>query len=431
VKRISVLVLVALVVAGCGWLRPRPGLGPMLGVHVGPPGVHGVRPVDVTAGDLPGGTAATVTVWQDHPGGRPLATGTALPFHFDLDVSTLGPGLHALYVSSQISRHDSRRGLAIVDTRMRLNQMQALGTHNSYHTYPAPGIAGIEALDYFEDPLDVQLQSQGVRQFELDVHVNVAPAGTFSVLHIEGVDEGTTCKAFVDCLNTIKAWSDAHPRHAPIGVQLEIKNADFPIANLPYRPWTAPDFDTLDSTIRSVFTGHRLFTPDDLRHDHASLPEAIAQDGWPTIDSVRGKVMFVMDNSGTFRDWYRANGHDVLQGRVIFTNADPGASDAAFIKTNDPKGQFADIQSLVAQGYITRTRADADTVEARANDVTSRDMAFASGSTWVSSDFVVPGRAQALFGSPYVVQIPGGTPARCNPINTPTWCTSRMIESLP
>ena len=56
---------------------------------------------------------------------------------------------------------------------------------------------------------------------------------------------------------------------------------------------------------------------------------------------------------------------------------------------------------------------------------------FASGSTWVSSDFVVPGRAQTLFGSPYVVQIPGGTLARCNPINAPTWCTSAMVESLP
>ena len=46
---------------------------------------------------------------------------------------------------------------------------------------------------------------------------------------------------------------------------------------------------------------------------HATLPEAIAQDGWPTIDSVRGQVMFVMDNSGTFRDWYRT-GHDALAG---------------------------------------------------------------------------------------------------------------------
>jgi hypothetical protein len=308
--------------------------------------------------------------------------------------------------------------------------MQALGTHNSYHTYPLPPLDGVDQLRYFEDPLDVQLQSQGVRQFELDVHVNIAPAGTFSVVHIEGVDEGTTCKAFVDCLHTIKAWSDAHPGHVPIGVQLEIKNADIALPNLPYRPWVASDFDTLDSTIRSVFNRHGLLTPDDLRGRHATLPEAIAADGWPTIAATRGKVMFVMDNSGTFRDWYRT-GHDALQGRVIFTNADPGDADAAFIKRNDPKGSFTDIQSLIAQGYITRTRADGDTVEARANDTTVRDAAIASGSTWVSSDFVVPGRAFAIFGTPYLVQIPGGTPARCNPINTPTWCTSPMIESLP
>ena len=214
-----------------------------------------------------------------------------------------------------------------------------MGTHNSYHEYPQPPIDGIEQLQYFEDPLDVQLQSQGVRQFELDVHVNIAPAGTFSVLHIEGVDENTTCKAFVDCLNTIKAWSDAHPRHIPIGIQLELKNADLALPNLPYRPWVASDLDTLDATIRSVFTGNRLFAPDDLRHDRATLPQAIAQDGWPTLDATRGKVMFVMDNSGTFRDWYRT-GHDALQGRVIFTNADPGDADAAFIKTQRPEGRL-------------------------------------------------------------------------------------------
>jgi hypothetical protein len=358
-----------------------------------------------------------------------LATGTTLPLHFDLDVSALGPGLHALYVSSRISRHESRHGLSFVDTRMRVNQMQALGTHNSYHEYPKPPIDGIQQLQYFEDPLDVQLQSQGVRQFELDVHVNIDPAGTFSVLHIQGVDENTTCKAFVDCLNTIKTWSVAHPRHAPIAIQLELKNADLALPNLPYRPWVASDLDTLDGTIRSVFDGRHLFTPDDLRDHEATLPQAIARDGWPTIDATRGQVMFLMDNSGTFRDWYRA-GHDALQGRVIFTNADPGDADAAFIKRNDPKGSLADIQSLVAQGYVVRTRADADTVEARANDTSARDASFVGGATWVSSDFVVPGRAQTLFGSPYFVQIPGGTPARCNPINTPTWCTSSMIESL-
>ena len=234
----------------------------------------------------------------------------------------------------------------------------------------------------------------------------------------------------MDCLNTIKTWSDAHSQHIPIGIQLELKNADIALPNLPYRPWVAADLDTLDATIRSVFGANDLLTPDDLRGTHATLPEAIATSGWPTLDASRGKAIFVMDNSGTFRTWYRT-GHDALQDRVIFTNADPGAADAAFIKRNNPTGDFNDIQSLIAQGYITRTRSDADTVEARANNTVPRDAAFASGSTWVSSDFVVPGRSLAIFGTPYLVAVPGGTPARCNPINAPSWCTSNLIESLP
>ena len=170
-----------------------------------------------------------------------------------------------------------------------------------------------------------------------------------------------------------------------------------------------------------------MFTPDDLRGSRATLPEAIAKDGWPELDAVRGQVMFLMDNGGTLRNWYR-DGRPGLSGRVIFTNAVPGDDDAAFIKRNDAIGDFADIQSLVAQGYVVRTRTDSDTVQARTNDTTTRDAAITSGAQWVSSDFVVPGRA---FGTPYVVAVPGGTPARCNPINSPSWCTSGLIEALP
>jgi Phosphoinositide phospholipase C, Ca2+-dependent len=429
VKRISVLVLVALVATGCNFLKPREGFGPILQVRIAPPGAQGSRAVDIVAADLPAGTPAATTVRLDNKKGQLLATGATLPMHFTFDAGAAGPGAHFLFVEARLNT-EKRRGIGGIDTSLRVNQLQALGTHNSYHEYPLPPIDGIQQLQYFEDPLDVQLQSQGVRQFELDVHVNIAPAGTFSVLHIEGVDENTTCKAFLDCLNTIKTWSDAHPQHIPIGIQLELKNADLALPDLPYRPWVASDLDTLDASIRSVFGENRMLTPDDVRGNHTTLPQAIAEDGWPTINATRGQVMFVMDNSGTFRDWYRT-GHDALQGRVIFTNADPGDADAAFIKTNDTVGQFSDIQALVAQGYITRTRADADTFEARANDTTARDDAFASGSTWVSSDFVVPGRAMDIFGSPYFVQIPGGTPARCNPINAPSWCTSSMIEALP
>ena len=427
VKRITVVVLLALIGAGCHWLDPRPGFGPALQVRVGPPGAGGARAVDVIAADLPDGTAAVTSVRLDTKHGPLVATGSTLPLHFTFDVSQAGPGPHIFFVRTRISSSEWRRGLAVFSGGIRLNQMQALGTHNSYHTYPKPGLDAIESLQYFEDPLDVQLQDQGVRQFELDVNVTNDGSDSFAVVHVQGIDEGTTCRAFLDCLTTIRTWSQAHPQHAPIAILLELKDNDFALANLPFSNWVAPDLDRLDTAIRSVFGENEMFTPDDLRGGHATLPEAIATDGWPEINAVRGQVMFMMDNGAPFRGWYR-DGHPALSGRAIFTNANPGDDDAAFVKRNDAKGSFADIQSLIAQGYVIRTRTDSDTVEARVNDTSVRDAAFAGGATWVSSDFVVPGRA---FGTPYVVAIPGGTPARCNPINAPSWCTSNLIEALP
>jgi len=428
-RKIALVVLLAMLGAGCALLPPSRGNGPGIDaglvITVGPPQAAGARVVEVRAPRAPEGPA-TVKVWVDGSHGAPVATGSALPFRFTLDVGALGAGDHVLSARADTGHGRDLLGVRFVDDALRVNQLQALGTHNSYHTYPKPPYDAVEALQYFEDPLDVQLESEGVRQFELDVNTANDGSGRLEVFHIPVIDEGTTCRAFTDCLRTIKAWSDAHPQHAVIGIQLELEANEFNLP-APFGPWHAADYDRLDAAIRSVFSEHELLTPDDLRGDHATLPEAIAQDGWPTIDSTRGQVMFVMDNGGQYRSDYLA-GHPALAGRVLFTNANPGDPDAAFIKRNDPKGSFADIQSLIGQGYITRTRADADTVEARTNDTSSRDAAFASGSTWVSSDFVVPGRA---FGTPYVVQVPGGTPDRCNPINAPTWCTSPMIESLP
>lgn len=422
-KRAVLVVVVVLVAAGCHWLQ-KPGLGPRLNVQVGPPGAAGARTVSVTSTDLATGAAARTKVHLDGPDGPIVARGTTLPLSFSLDVSAVGPGVHALFVQSKVDGV-KRRGVGAWDDSLRLNQFQALGSHNSYHLYPKPPLDGIESLQYFHDPLDVQLQSEGVRQFELDV--SVFDDDTFAVVHIQGVDEGSTCRALVDCLTTIRTWSEAHGGHIPIAVLLELKNDDYGLPDLPFHNWVQGDLDRLDATIRSVFPEDAMFTPDDLRGGHTTLPEAIGTEGWPTLDSVRGQTMFLMDNSGTFRSWYRA-GHPGLSGRVIFTNGDPGDDDAAFVKRNDAKGSLADIQSLVAQGYVIRTRTDADTKEARTNDTSTRDAAFASAAQWVSTDYEVAGRA---FGTPYVVAIPGGTPARCNPVNAPAWCTSAMVESLP
>ena len=83
----------------------------------------------------------------------------------------------------------------------------------------------------------------------------------------------------------------------------------------------------------------------------------------------------------------------------------------------------AQIHQLVAGGYIVRTRADEDGVEARAGDRRRLDAALASGAQLVSSDFPTPAP------SGYVGAIPGGTPSRCNPVAGPQDCRPTDIEN--
>ena len=180
----------------------------------------------------------------------------------------------------------------------------------------------------------MQFESEGVRQIELDVFVD--PTG-HRVLHIPDVDFGTTCSLLVECLQMVKAWSDAHPRHLPIAILAELKDTGVagPDRSL---PWDAAAMDQLDAEIRSVFPPRRAVTPDDVRGPHADArrggdPEAAGR----SSNSLRGQVLFLMDNGGGYRDTYTA-GRPTLEGRMIFTNSDVGRPDAAFIKLNNPIG---------------------------------------------------------------------------------------------
>jgi calcium-dependent phosphoinositide phospholipase C len=93
--------------------------------------------------------------------------------------------------------------------------------------------------------------------------------------------------------------------------------------------------------------------------------------------------------------------------------------DAAVMVVNDPLSDAARIRDLVSAGFIVRTRADADTVQARSGDTSMRDAAFASGAQFVSTDYVFP---DDPFGTGYIVDLPGDGAARCNPVNAPRRC---------
>ena len=83
---------------------------------------------------------------------------------------------------------------------------------------------------------------------------------------------------------------------------------------------------------------------------------------------------------------YRAV-HPDTRDRLIFVSAQAPDDDAAFTVLNDPVADGDLIQDLVEQGYLVRTRTDADTAEARTGDTTRREAAFASGAQIVSTDY--------------------------------------------
>ena len=336
---------------------------------------------------------------------------------------------------------------------VRLNHLQVVGTHNSYHLEASPAESRIRRHAGYDDsplafshlPVSEQLEDQHVRQLEFDLFADprggryAAPRlrslageppydpimrerGT-KVLHIQDYDYRSNCLTLVRCLRSVRAWSRSHRRHVPLAIVLDLKDEPLPpalSATVPL-PWTAARMDALDEEIRSVFRRGELIVPDDVRGRRRALRTAVLRDGWPTLSRARGKVMFLMANRDPYRKRYRA-GHPRLAGRILFPNSSPAGSDAAFMEVNDPRGAGERrIRRLVRRGFVVRTRADADTIEARANDVGRAGSALASGAQWVSTDFPAAGTATHL-GSPYFVALPGAVPARCNPVTAPPAC---------
>jgi hypothetical protein len=349
--------------------------------------------------------------------------------------------------------------------RRPLNEMQVIGTHNSFHVMAPPEErALLEALDpngaaqrrYTHRPLTEQFEDQDVRQIELDVFVDtkggryadpalrrrvglpplveeepaMAEPG-IKVLHEQDVDYHSVCPTLVACLTELKTWSDAHPAHVPVAVHLQMKDGALifavPDQAVPER-WTTEAMDALDAEITSVFPPERIITPDDVRGDSATVEDAVLDRGWPSLGESRGKVLFLMTNPEPYRTIY-LEGHEGLAGRILFTNAEPGQPDAAYMSVDDPIVGGGRIDDLVRRGYLVRTRADVPGVQGRTGDTTRRDAALASGAHWVSTDYPGPEGANPQYGTDYVVELPDGRTARCNPVTATAECNDTHVES--
>jgi hypothetical protein len=323
---------------------------------------------------------------------------------------------------------------------VRLNQIQVIGSHNSYHMAPPAELLetvvkfskDAKAWNYTHPPLAGQLD-MGVRQFELDIFADSKgglfskpsmlqlakmasakdftfdPEGElakpgFKVLHIPDIDCWSNAPTLKGALEEMRTWSDKHPQHLPVMILLECK--DQPQPPLPTKPeaFTRERLMDLEQEVLAAIPAARILRPDDIRGNEATLRDAVKKKGWPALDSLRGKFLFALDNTDAIRTRY-LEGNPSLEGRLLFASAPEESHPcAAWFKCNDPVREQETILRLVKDGFLVRTRADTSKL-----DPAMCEKALSSGAQWISTDH---------FGATSPVREGfGGATVRANPVS--------------
>ncbi len=307
-----------------------------------------------------------------------------------------------------------------MDNLIRINQIQVLGTHNSYHISSVEDGTASE-INYTHPPIADQLETYGVRQLELDIWET--EEGLFRCIHLIFIDEKSHCDNIRDCLTAAREWSEAHPGHVPIVLVIEIKQA------------YGVDYDNVQGIVDSGFYTRlhqmfietlgqdRIITPDSVRGDHATLREALATDGWPTLGHSRGKFLLVLNTTSEragLRDAYIQQ-FPGLRGGLLFakeTDADFGT----VVELNRVTRDADAISTALADNYMVRGAADGIGWD----DPTIAELAPITpsyGVHWVNTDFLTPQP-----GRTHVIDWPVEHPVLCNPVNAPAGCEDWMLE---
>ena len=300
-----------------------------------------------------------------------------------------------------------------MDDELRVNHIQARCTHNSYHVEVATPLDPSHRFTHL--PLDEQLELQGVRGFELDIH----PGEDFPVYHIPLFDDVSTCADLVECLADIRGWSDRNPGHHLLFVWLELKDELDPGRSI-------DDYDALDAALLTGFPRDRILTPDDVQGDFASPREAIMTAGWPTLGETRDMIMFMLLETESEHSAAYTYDHTTLAGRVAFVSAGQSQLDlpwAAVAKINDPTASQAITNAHARHILVASNVGSADTSDERAQQ--KRLAGLANGVHMLCDDTPAPSDDRE-----YWLDIPDGQPSRCNPVSAPVGCGSADIEAI-
>jgi hypothetical protein len=311
--------------------------------------------------------------------------------------------------------------VALKGQDLKMNQTQVIGSHNSYKIGIEKPLMDLilaerpqaKSLEYAHIPLTQQLDL-GLRSFEIDVLYDPdgnrfsQPKGLdmlraqgvepqpynaeamkdpgFKVLHVPDIDFRSHCATFKACLSDIREWSRTQKDHLPIVITINPKSSGLDRPGFAkVIPFDKKVLDALDKEILEIFDVGHLILPKHVKGKYKTLREAVVDKGWPALAEARGKILFVLDADKELTELYTQG--DDGYARPMFPNTDADNPHAAFLIMNDPIKQEKEIAALVKQGFMVRTRSDADTQEARTGDRSRFEAAVRSGAQVISTDY--------------------------------------------
>ena len=307
-----------------------------------------------------------------------------------------------------------------------INQIRIIASHNSYKKKPHPKVLRFlkkfqdklgdqnnpDFIDYGHLPFSEQFDNYGIRGIELDVNydpkggqykrrrVNLFLFGQrqrlkgkalkkpgFKILHISDVDFETNYLTLKSALEALKSWSDLHPDHFPIYINLEAKGShpadeSKALKRLGFKkciPFDRRAFLDLEQEISATLSPDQIFKPSDFKKSYSSLQGRVVAEGWPLLEEVRGTFIFILE--GNNKHLYRT-----FERPLFFQYGNQSDANTVFLLRNNPIASEREIRELNSE-FIVRTRSDAGSVESRSNNYDTWNAALRSGAQIISTDY--------------------------------------------
>lgn len=274
------------------------------------------------------------------------------------------------------------------DETTTLDQVQMLASHNSYKKVGSPlgrllvglgdSFREARALNYGYKNLTDQFES-GIRSMEFDLRKR---KDSFQLTHIPLVDNSSVAVNFAMALEEIYLYSTHNPTHMPMIFLLEIKE-DWMILDHALQTIDVQELTELNNLLKDKLK-ETLFMPKDMMEVGLTLKESIDANGWPTITSLLGKVIFILHPSNHNQSYESLDPSlDQLAMFIGSYENDLNHDYASFVVHNDV--DVMRIQELTSSGYIVRTRVD----ESLNFQLSRYQDAILSGAQILTSDFTI------------------------------------------